>query len=430
MASILRLATLSYAAAWVDASLLLFRPGRDAGNWGPAKETPGLAEIDPIRWAPKPTAAPEAEFLDIDLRRRQRTTTTSPSSSSASTCGFPVGNSSAPAITCGHGEYCFSMQWVSAVGCCGAENRRDCRIPTTCVETMHSSSTKSDAQTLFCGNDPARPHCVTYLYTASFFDDINGNSFLACGEVAGVSTIATTPQSGWTPTSDITTASSTSASSSTGTDDQVGTVTVTVYPSDSPSSSTEPVVSAGSTSSANRTGAIVGGVIGGLAGLALIAAALLLFLRRRRRAERQGKEIDGSPPYVSRDFPAASVYPGGLPEMQYNSDFYGELPPQMAESSSQHITGYPPPSTDEPVAVPREAHTQPRPSTFVAGSLKLNEDDLVSPVSLEDRLNAEDLGNYTWISNPTPPPPPQSEYSQFSPPPPAHFQSYRPYPGT
>lgn len=86
MSSVLRLVTLSYAIARVDASLL-FWSDRDAGYWGPAKETAGISEIDPEGWTPKPTAPPGAKPFDHDLRRRQQTI-----ASTSATCGFPVDN--------------------------------------------------------------------------------------------------------------------------------------------------------------------------------------------------------------------------------------------------------------------------------------------------------------------------------------------------
>ncbi|KAI1135679.1 hypothetical protein F5Y05DRAFT_168161 [Hypoxylon sp. FL0543] len=430
MTSALRLATLSYAIARVDGSLL-FWSGRkhDAGNWGPARDTVGAAEIDPVGWTPKPTAPPGAKPLAHDLRRRQQSTTTT---LNTATCGYPVDNSSAPAISCPDGAYCFEAEGVA--GCCSEANRRDCRIPTTCVEPSRSSTYTSNARTLLC-TDTAQPRCVTYLYDADFFENLYGVSFLACGEEAGSSTIATSPPPGWTPTSDISTAPGSLSTSS----DPTGPVTVTVFPSSTPSSSSSatPVAAAASSSSASRTGKIVGGVIGGVAGLALLIAALFFLLRYRRRKATEGKQFEGSP-YPTRDYPAASVYPGGIPEPQYTSDFYGELPPQMSQASTQHdhVAGYPPPppppaptNYHDPVALPREAQAQARPSTFIHISPKPNDDDIVSPITPGDGLNpADDPATYTWISNPTPPP--QSEYSQYSPPPPAHFHSYRPYPGT
>ncbi|KAI1661142.1 hypothetical protein F4813DRAFT_219100 [Daldinia decipiens] len=424
MKSALRLATLSYAITNVDASLL-FPSGRNAGDWGPAKDVVAASPIDPVGWTPKPTAPPAAEPFDFELRRRQDMTTTTIVASVA-TCGWPADNISAPAITCGGGGYCYEAPGSFAAGCCTETNRRNCRIPTTCLESTRSGSSLTDtARTLLC-----------------FFENFNGVSFLACGKEAGSSIIATSAPPNWAPPSDITTTSqSTSERSPAGTD-PTNVVTVTVSPSSS-SSSPDAVVADQSSNGSNRTGAIAGGVVGGVAVLSLIAAAIFFCLRRRQRKnnETEGKEIEGSPPFRPRGFPRNSVYGGGLPEPQYQSDFYGELPPQMAQASTQHVVGYPPPTHFEPAVMPRDhrdqrshrshrySQVQAIPSTFVPGARKPNEDDIVSPITPGDQLNpADDPATYTWISNPTPPP--QSDYSQFSPPPPAHFQSYRPYPGT
>lgn len=134
MTSVLRLATLSYAIALVDASFL-FWTDRDAGNgnWGPAKQTAGLTEIDPVGWTPKPTAPPGAKPLDLDLRRRQQT-----SVSSAATCGFPADNISGrlldnasiqrareeKALNMSHSAGDYMQQWRVLFGdavakCCG-----------------------------------------------------------------------------------------------------------------------------------------------------------------------------------------------------------------------------------------------------------------------------------------------------------------------
>ncbi|XXH00757.1 hypothetical protein Hte_007108 [Hypoxylon texense] len=365
MTSVLRLASLSYAIALVDASFLSFWPDRDADNWGPATQTAGLTEIDPVGWTPKPTAPPGAKPLNFDLRRRQQTT-----ASSASTCGFPAENISAMEDTV--------MRYNGKV------------LRGVVVKQI--------------------PVIAEYQRLASNPRDRSPLS-LMLGRLSG--------------------------------SEPTNAVTITVFPGTSSSTSTGPVATepVNTVSGTSRTGAIVGGTVGGVAGLALIIAAIFFCMRYRRRRGGGAEEVEGSPPYPRRSYPAASVYPSGLPEPQYNSDFYGELPPQMAQSSTQHMTGYPPPTNyesnfepnyepnHEPVAVPREIHRPTRPSTFVPGSPKPNEDDIVSPITPGDQLNpADDPATYTWISNPTPPP--QSEYSPYSPPPPPQFQSYRPYPGT
>ncbi|KAI1391537.1 uncharacterized protein F4822DRAFT_397032 [Hypoxylon trugodes] len=400
------------------------------GNWGPADISIGVAGIDPEGWTPKPTAPPGAKPYDLELRRRQRTTATPTTtiattaittSASTDTCGYPLDNLSEPVVSCTGSNYCYANARYGAAGCCSSANRRDCIVPTTCIE---SQPTATNARTLAC-TDATAPRCMTYLYAANFGEFLDGFSFLACGTSAGSSSIAP-PQSSATTTSDSSTTSSDATSSDTST---------ATSASPSSTSSTPPIVAA-STSSGNRTGAIVGGVIGGVAGLALIAAAIILCLRYRKRKAAQANEVEKSPVYPDRDFGVASVYPGGLPEPVYTSDFYGELPPSMLQSHYS-VAGYPPPQTNyEPVAIPPDIQRQRQSrytnttNMFSPVSPKPNDDDnIVSPISPGDQLNpADDPASYTWISNPTPPP--QSEYSQFSPPPPAHFNSYRPYPGT
>ncbi|KAL7625781.1 hypothetical protein AAE478_005004 [Parahypoxylon ruwenzoriense] len=429
MTSALRLATLSYAIAYVDAAFSI-RTGHDAKNWGPTRQTVGLTEMDPAGWTPKPTAPPGAKPFDIELRRRQQST-------SAATCGFPTNDISDPAINCNDGEYCIAMSWLGAAGCCSELNHRDCEIPTTCIESRPSQSFQSsNSMTLTC-SERARPHCVTYLYDANFFENLYGISFLACGSEAGSSTIATSPPPGWSPTSGTTTELSSASGGPT------NAVTITVFPGDNPSSSSTPAVASGSGSSPTRVGAIVGGVIGGVVGLSLIVAAILLFLRyrKKKREEDQGtgfKGMEASPPYPSQEFPTAGVYPSGPHDPQNHSFFYGELPPQMIQTSSQQVTGYPPqpqppPATYDPIAVLRDTRPPEIPSTFVPRPVKQpSQDDIVSPITPHPQGDlvspVDDPTTYTWISNPTPPP--QSEYSQFSPPPPPQFQSYRPYSGT
>ncbi|KAI5859471.1 hypothetical protein GGS23DRAFT_319157 [Durotheca rogersii] len=418
MTSVLRLATLSYAVACVDAGFSI-RAGRHAKDWGPPTETLGNTQIDPAGWTPKPTAPPGARPEDWELRRRQQGVPMT------DTCGFPVSKSNDPAIGCSDGAFCASSSGV--VGCCSARDRRDCTIlPTACVEVGTPPTRQPiDPQTLTC-SDQARPRCVTYLYNVNFFEYLHGYSFLACGGEAGNSMIATSPFPGWSPTSRISTATPLATNP----------VTVTISPGVEASSTAD------YTSSTSHVGAIVGGVIGGVAGLALLIAGILLFLRYRRRREGEervgDKGVGNSPPYPSQDFTPAGVYPSGLPDFENPSFYYGEIPPQMVHTPHPDAAAYPtapqppqpPPTSYNPANAPRNVRPPEIPSTFVPVARKPpTQDDIVSPISPQPYGElvspADDPTTYTWISNPTPPP--QSEYSQFSPPSPPQFQSYRPY---
>ncbi|KAI0009026.1 hypothetical protein F4779DRAFT_406627 [Xylariaceae sp. FL0662B] len=421
MASLPKLVALSYAIGWVHAGR--FQGADSAKNWGPAKNTAGATVIDPVGWTPKPTSAPGAQPFNFDLRKRQ-------GQSADKTCGYPVDDLDEPAITCQDPGYCFSDRQYSFVGCCSELEQRNCRIPTTCLESTQLKSSRSlDSRTLFC-EDPARPHCMTLSYDADFYEPLNGISFLECGDVAGTSSIVATAPPGWGLSSDISTSRlPTSTSGEETSSDASNAVTVTVGPSGGQSSSATAIAQTGA-STRTRTGAIVGGVVGGVAGLALIAAILFFCIRHRRR-----KGAEESPPSPNLDLPPPGVY-SGPPGEHYNSSFFGELPPQMAVPQPQAAPAYPqygstyqqqapgyPVTGFDPVAVPREPRDSIGPTTFVPASPKPN-DDIVSPISPQ---NPEDV-TYTWVSNPTPPP--ESRYSQFSPPPPQQYQGYHPYPGT
>ena len=70
--------------------------------------------------------------------------------------------------------------------------------------------------------------------------------------------------------------------------DQISSSSLSATPSSSPSSTPSP--SAVGKPRKSNTGAIAGGVVGGVAGLALIAAAIFLLLRRKRKQRQQPPE--------------------------------------------------------------------------------------------------------------------------------------------
>ncbi|CAJ2507706.1 Uu.00g088920.m01.CDS01 [Anthostomella pinea] len=188
--------------------------------------------------------------------------------------------------------------------------------------------------------------------------------------------------------------------------------------------------------------AIVGGTVGGVAGLALIVVAILFLLYRRRRRNREP-----SAP-VEHDYPhAGMVYEQAAPGSQYASTFYGEAPPGMVQTADQNFFGHPHDGYGTSTAMfARDDHSSGSPSFFIPGANPVTglrpgpgpgpskqQDDLVSPIEPSPVSHVSPSAQYNTmvsaITNLTPPPP-QSDYSQFSPPPPQHYQSYRPYPGT
>jgi len=81
-------------------------------------------------------------------------------------------------------------------------------------------------------------------------------------------------------------------------------------------------------SSNNHAGAIAGGVVGGVAGLALIALALFFLMRRRQRDRNTNGGAPGLPmaqakatDYSSSEVTSGTLHPGG---------YWGQQPPDQA----------------------------------------------------------------------------------------------------
>ncbi|KAI1193813.1 hypothetical protein F5X97DRAFT_27593 [Nemania serpens] len=420
MALALRLTALSYVVAQANARW--FQAGSNAGDWTPVTPTAGRPTSSPDEWIPKTTSAPDRRPRDGELQRRD--------DNGPAICGYSANTPDGPPVTCDNGGYCRLDRVYGIVGCCTETNPRRCIVPTACLEFSKSTQWSGDPLTTYCDNSD-RPHCVTHSYDASFFDPLSGAYFIGCGARAATGDIVATPMAG----SD---ANSTELASTTAT---IGVITTTVTVG-VPSSPT--AVTAGSTVSPGpkNVAAIAGGVVGGVAGLVLIAAAIFFFYRRRKRLQPSdalalGRKMPPSDHDMYHNEP--------IPGSQYPSTFYGEAPPGMVQASDQPMFGYPPnayefqntiytaghnPSVDAPAY-----HT----SRIVPSK---PQDDFVSPIEESPVSPVSPAENYNTmvsaLSNQSPPLQPlqpavhrpQSEYAQFSPAPPEHYQSYHPYPGT
>ncbi|KAI0157235.1 hypothetical protein GGR57DRAFT_60589 [Xylariaceae sp. FL1272] len=425
------------AGAVADARLFEARSG-GAGDWAPATPTEAATPNPEGLRPPSTTSEPERPS-EWELRRRRADT-------NSSTCGFVLNGVDNEAITCDADSRCNFNRREDVVGCCSM-NAGSCEVHTSCIDSTRSLATVGPLTTS-CG-DSDRPYCVTYTYAVDFFHTLYGASFVGCAakEATDGYEIGTSPgplTTTATPTAATVTVTFTPSSDST---------TTTATPTPGASSSDKP-------SRSNHVGAIVGGVIGGLAGLALIVAAILFFLYRRKRRLR---EEEANPP-LGRKMPPSDIYPNEvIPGSQYPSTFYGDPPPGMVQTSHQPEVGYPPnayatpnqiftgynysseaPSYFHPAAAP-----PPKPNDEAVSPI---EPSPVSPVSPAEHYNTM----VSALSNPSPPLQPlqpshrqseylqpsqrqsgylqpthrQSEYSPHSPAPPEHFQSYRPYPGT
>ncbi|KAI0408248.1 hypothetical protein F4802DRAFT_619414 [Xylaria palmicola] len=421
--------TYLYVVAHADAQR--FQTGSNAGDWTPVTPTAQHVTLSVDEWVPKTTSAPDRRLSEWELRRR--------ADSSSSVCGYSADNLDGPAVTCDSGESCRLDRVLGIVGCCTGTNPRACIVPTTCLESSESARWSGDPLTTYCGNSD-RPHCVTHSYDANFYDPLYGAYFIGCAARAASGDIVANPGSETGPGDSISLSTYT-------TTDGITTTTVTVSIPAGNGSSTAVPGSAGSAGSRN-VGAIAGGVVGGVAGLALIVAAVFFFLHRRRKRLQAAEPL----PYAfGRKMPPSDhdMYQNEpIPGSQYPSTFYGEAPPGMVQTSEQPIMGYPPHAygvQNAPYAAPAGSHHQsaeiapyqpprvvpPKPQDEAVSPL---DDSPVSPVSPAENYHTM----VSALSNESPPLQPlqpavhrqQPEYAQYSPPPPEQYQSYHPYPGT
>ncbi|KAJ3579976.1 hypothetical protein NPX13_g589 [Xylaria arbuscula] len=378
--------------------------GSNAGDWAPVTPTVGVSStLRHDELVSRTTSAPERRPLDRELRRRDEATST--------ICGYSADNldgMSKPA-----GQF-FTAQLSLAV-----------------------AGSSAGWTALLASSDSDRPICVTHSYDANWSDPLYGAYFIGCAAKSATGGIIAS----LAPGSDPTTLSQSTFTST----DGVITTTVTVNVSGGNGSPT--ATPSGTTRSLN-VGAIAGGVVGGVAGLALIAAAIFFLLHRRKKRP----EIS-NPLGLGRTMPSSDKdmyhHNDPIPGSQYPSTFYGEAPPGMAQTSDQPISTYPPNAygvqdaiydvgTNNSAEVPAYFAPQGASSKPRDEDVSPLEESPVSPVSPADNYNTM----VSALSNHSPPLQPlspavhhyhqqqQSQYAQFSPPPPAQYQTYRPYPGT
>jgi len=298
---------------------------------------------------PAPTPAPVL-VRDADARKRQATTSSSTTftvtKAPDSTCGYLSG-SPGVAITCENKKTClWEAQYVGAVFC-GFEDsdpsylrcfeREAALNPTSCNDVCQSNSFN-----LLCTNT-ASPYCRTYAYPEGVKD-----YRCAATPVTGVQSVLHTysDQNDRTLTVSILngavlsptgasasasvrsrTASSSAETLPTGTrDGAASTSTVIVSP-------TNP--SEGS-SSAAPIGAIVGGVVGGLAVLGLLILGAFFLIRRNKKNQDLNATQPGGPP-PNQQYP----YGGAPPPMQQQQQ-YGNVPPSESMGPVSPTSTYDP----------------------------------------------------------------------------------------
>lgn len=325
---------------------------------------------------PIPTAEPVA-FSEAHWRRQ--TTSLATSSSPGPICGF-VSGSTSNWYSCS--KFCAVATAQHAWGCC--RSLAGCTLQTACVP---QSSLASCADDSVCVQDAFRTKCdAVSPYCNEFV--IQGAANVAvtlwqCDSTPSTAILAATATDG--NSSALTynyiqmTVPTYSASTSTSSTSRQTSTTTTISSSSSSSSST-PIPTPTPTQEPKPVpiGAIVGGVIGGLALLAIILMLIFFLLRRRKDPAPASREIQSPPAPVA--------------EITYTR-------PDKSSSERQ--------------LTPAEKHTyQPQ---------------IVSPLSPESpqfqqqsRLSPEQYPSelYSGPSSPTP------QYAPYSPPPPS-----TPFPG-
>ncbi|KAL4730362.1 hypothetical protein ACLX1H_002396 [Fusarium chlamydosporum] len=290
------------AAGWFKSNQeASWEPPRQTGIYGP--EAGNQANLA-LGWSPVPTDAPQlagAMDLKFALGKRELGTTT---------CGFGKSGNSFTCIssvaTCS-----YSNGWI---GCC--ETGRACKsVKTTCVDYTASSSVCAfleDFHTLCC--DSTAQFCHTWVGTTSG----DPYTILACDTTKGSSALLfSDPLATGDSESSQSDASATKDATST-TKEAASTITET----EAAATESEKKDDGGT-----PVGAIAGGVVGGVAALALVGiAGFLLFRRRKKTAAAAAAPPAGGNPQNPPPMAQSPQSPGFVPSSPSNATYPSGVP--------------------------------------------------------------------------------------------------------
>ncbi|KAK4141233.1 uncharacterized protein C8A04DRAFT_39266 [Dichotomopilus funicola] len=311
--------SLAAAADWPFGQDLDYRGGHIAHAI--PRATQALDRDDTNGWAPEPTEGPSAELV----RRRQnmlkmRRQTSSNTWVDEHTCGW-LAEQDSVAFTCASNYRC-ATDTNEVVGCTsdGAANP----FFTVCLDyqAVKAGACESVGSQTGCCMSSTAAECITYLWPGSTI-----KSMYRCYSERAVITMLETP-SGLSETTTTTTSSTRSKPT---------TATTESSSSSAAPGQTESVGPPIPTNSgnSNNTGAIVGGVVGGVAVLALIAGGIAFFVIRSRKKAKES----GTGTAYSAVAPNDNQYPPGGPA--------SPMPPSTYAASSMsppmsHAGGYNP----------------------------------------------------------------------------------------
>ncbi|KAK4245962.1 hypothetical protein C7999DRAFT_42574 [Corynascus novoguineensis] len=258
-----------------------------AAVWLPS--VAGMAREQVFDRAPLQTLAPLLREVGVDVSPLAVTAAPVPRAlqkRSTQTCGYVDGDL-VSSYVCAHSEAeCLYDDRSSAVGCCLTES---CEVYAGCLPYKSSKATKTydSDKTLYCSNSDL-PSCAVFSY-ADKTGSIAGYTIHTCDSVSTTYTMFfrptdTSSSSRSTTTSESLSESpeSTTGSSPTGTDSD-SSPAETSGDSDSDSDSSTPV------------GPIVGGVVGGVAALALIGLGVFFLVRRKKQNGPNPAGLQGGP---------------------------------------------------------------------------------------------------------------------------------------
>ncbi|KAF9769131.1 hypothetical protein IL306_013493 [Fusarium sp. DS 682] len=275
------------------------------------------------------------------------------------TCGYLSGQAGA-GITCDNGRPC---SWAASSGiglvACGTEIYVNCVESSKAVDPGECNDVcQSNTFNLLCTNSN-EPFCRTYAYPSGIFDyrcastsveDVQSVKFTYQGQ-KNANFVTTTLSDGIESSQPLRTAANTDANSA---DGETATETDTTTTSDAP----EPTKKSKST----PVGAIVGGVVGGVALIGLIGLGAIFLLRRRK------SKPDPTPAPVQ---PVMAQQPPPLPPMNQNPypPQQQHYPPVVASYPDHNMSMSPAPSdahvsTMSGPASPMQWNQQPSPPPF------------------------------------------------------------------
>ncbi|TFB00439.1 hypothetical protein CCMA1212_007692 [Trichoderma ghanense] len=327
-------------------------------------KTVAVRELNVVPWpiaTPAPGASPDLSLSlgavpAADLLRRDFNTI----------CGFIGGNADFPA-TCLPGSHCAVDVDNKAIGCCPDGAPCTGGIFTGCVDVNSPPQTELNPYVFTCTGADV---CYRNHFDGGFFQfGCGASSALATGvattalgrgplDFSHVSVrLTATPTLLATPTTiGSRTGTRSSESSSTGTrgtrttdtsdtktastQEATGTSTDT-SPTESSTSTSTPEPAAPTSSGSSKTGPIVGGVVGGLAGLALLLGLIFFFLRRKKAAkpaqyiEPSTEKYNNSEPQYPPKTPLLTeergIHPEGGAELTQLPRRPSEAAPQLGE---------------------------------------------------------------------------------------------------